>query len=197
VKGGDDLDNLKGAEGDDLLWGGRGHQDFLAGGADNDSLFGGPGIDRIWGGGGDDRIWGGGGNDRVVDGLGRNEINCGPGYDRVRTTAPSQVEDDCEDVWRPAIPVHECGGPPSERYGGTFDVLGLRPNRRYVFGYDPVAAGVGPSYFTTKFTTDDAGARMDVAAASFTRPFRLDVFVLNARRRWIDVERYITFDRPC
>jgi hypothetical protein len=38
---------------------------------------------------------------------------------------------------------------------------------------------------------------MDVAAASFTRPFRLDVFVLNARQQWIDVERYFTFDRPC
>jgi hypothetical protein len=100
-------------------------------------------------------------------------------------------------VWRPAIPVHECSGIPSGGYGGTFDVVGLWPNRRYVFGYDPVAAGVGPSHFTTKFTTDDTGARMDVAAASFTRPFRLDVFVLTARQQWIDVERYITFDRPC
>ncbi len=175
VKGGNELDNLRGSNGDDRLWGGRGREDFLAGGGDDDSLFGGSGTDWIWGSGGNDRFWGGGGTDRIVDGHGYNKIDCGPGFDRVRTNAQSRVRSDCEDVWRPAIPVHECGGPPSEQYGGTFDVRGLRPNRRYVFGYDPVAAGVGPSYFTTKFTTDDAGARMNVAAASFTRPFRLVV----------------------
>jgi RTX calcium-binding nonapeptide repeat (4 copies) len=195
VIGGGALDNLRGEEGDDLLRGGPGHEDFLDGGGDDDSLFGGSGTDWIWGQGANDRIFGGRGNDRIVDAHGDNEINCGRGYDRVRTDAASQVGDDCENVWRPAIPVHECAGPPSEGYGGTFDVVGLRPNRRYVFGYDPPADG--PSYFTTKFTTDDAGARMDVAAASFTRPFRLNVFVLNARRQWIDVERYYTFDRPC
>jgi RTX calcium-binding nonapeptide repeat (4 copies) len=197
VIGGDDLDNLRGEEGDDLLRGGRGREDFMDGGPDEDSLFGGSGTDWIWGGGGDDRVWGGRGNDRIVDAHGDNEISCGRGYDRVRTDAASQVGDDCENVWRPAIPVHECGGPPSERYGGTFDVRGLRPNRRYVFVSNPVAAGVGPPYFTTKFTTDDAGARMGVATASFTRPFRLDVYVVTARQRWIDVERYYTFDRPC
>ena len=195
VIGGGGLDNLRGEIGDDLLRGGRGHEDFLDGGGDDDSLFGGSGTDWIWGGGGNDQVWGGHGNDRIVDGHGANEIHCGRGYDRVRTDAASQVADDCENVWRPAIPVHECSGIPSAPYGGTFDVRGLRPNRRYVFGYDSVAAG--PSYFTTKFTTDDAGARLDVAAAFFTRPFRLDVFVLNARQQWIDVERHITFDRPC
>jgi hypothetical protein len=198
VRGGNELDNLRGSNGDDRLWGGRGREDFLAGGAGDDSLFGGSGTDWIWGSGGDDLIRSNRGNDRIVDAHGANEIHCGRGYDRVRTDAASQVADDCENVWRPAIPVNECSGVPSGGYGGTFDVRGLRPNRRYVFGYEPVAAAVGlPPYFSTKFTTDNAGDRMDVAAASFTKPFRLDLFVLNARQRWIDVERYITFDRPC
>jgi RTX calcium-binding nonapeptide repeat (4 copies) len=197
VIGGDGVDNLWGGEGDDLVRGGRGDEDFLQSGADEDSVFGGSGTDWIWGGGGNDRIFGGRGNDRIEDAHADNEIHCGRGYDRVRTNAPSQVADDCESVWRPAILVHECAGPPAEGYGGTIDVRGLRPNRRYVFESNPVAAGVGPPFFTTRFTTDDAGARTGVAAVSFTRPFRLDLSVLNARQQWIDVEHYYTFDRPC
>jgi Ca2+-binding RTX toxin-like protein len=198
VIGGGGLDNLRGEKGDDVLRGGPGREDFFDGGGGDDSLYGGRGTDWIWGAGGDDLIRSNRGNDRIVDAHGANEIHCGRGYDRVRTDAASQVADDCENVWRPAIPVNECSGVPSGGYGGTFDVRGLRPNRRYVFGYEPVAAAVGlPPYFSTKFTTDNAGDSMDVATASFTRPFRLDLFVLNARQRWIDVERYFTFDRPC
>ncbi len=77
----------------------------------------------------------------------------------VRTNTESQVAADCEDARQMGILAHGCDGPPSEPSGGTFDVVGLRPNALYLSRYLPY----GGHCFTTNDRVAPHAAALETA----------------------------------
>jgi len=95
AEGGDDADQLTGANGDETFAGGAG-DDLLDGGGGNDTIAGGAGADQLAGGEGDDTVSGdadsdqldgGGGNDAMSGADGNDAVAGGSGDDQLRGDA--------------------------------------------------------------------------------------------------------------
>jgi Ca2+-binding RTX toxin-like protein len=96
IRGTNRDDVLRGTSGRDEIRGGGGN-DRLTGLAGADRLLGGPGHDVLLGGRGADTMLGDSGDDEIQAGDGqRDAVDCGPGFDRVTTSDPSDRLTGCE-----------------------------------------------------------------------------------------------------